>query len=195
MINKSQNTILCAILFFAITYGDYHDKQDTTECSDTSTTIFTSSNLDSIRRFPHQIHSISFVGAGIGHVNNSAFKQVSVDFFISHLWEILRRCAIGIAGEYTTDINQSSLAAITGVIDLYPFQYGTTPYLGIETGVGYAQIPDKIDFGMEISVETGVLAIKVANLLLGISARLNFFTIHLSGKRPLAGLLRVGILL
>jgi hypothetical protein len=195
MINISSNIIICVILFSAIAYGDYLDSQNTTECSDTSTAIFTSSNLDSIHRFPHQIHTISFIGAGIGHVNNTAFKQVSVDFFISHLWEILSRFAVGIAGEYTTDINQSSLAAITGIIDLYPFQYGTTPYFGIETGLGYAQIPGKIDFGMAMSVETGVLAIKISKLLIGISVRLNFFTIQLSGKRPLAVLIKVGILL
>lgn len=195
MTNRSSNILLFVLLFLSRVYSSYHDKQDSTECSDTSTTIVTSSNLDSIHQFPHQIHTISFLGAGIGHVNNSAFKQVSVDFFISHLWEILSRCAIGIAGEYTTDINKSSLAAITGVIDLYPFQYGTTPYLGIETGLGYAQITGQTDFGLAMSVETGVLAIKVSKLLIGISARLNFFTIQLSGKHPLAVLLRVGIFL
>jgi hypothetical protein len=195
MINRSSKIILFVMLILAIAYSDNHDKQDSLVCSDSSPAIFTSSNLDSIHNFPHQIHTISFIGAGIGHVNNSTFKQVSVDFFVSHLWEILSRCAVGIAGEYTTDINKSSLAAITGVVDLYPFRYGTTPYFGIETGLGYAQIPGKTDFGIAMSVETGILAIKVSNLLIGISARLNFFTIQLSGKRPLAGLLRVGILL
>jgi hypothetical protein len=176
-------------------YSSNPDKLDSTECQDTSIIVTTTNYANPIHHIPHQIHTISFIGTGIGHVNSSAFKQVSVDFFISHLWEILSRCAVGIAGEYTTDINTASLADMTGVIDLYPFRYGTTPYLGLETGVGYIQISDKTDFGMTISVETGALAIKISNLLIGISARLTFFTTRISEEHPVTVLLRAGILL
>ncbi|HEX2958302.1 MAG TPA: hypothetical protein VHO70_15820 [Chitinispirillaceae bacterium] len=194
MTYRHLNTILLFVFFSAVAYGDNPDNQDTTVCTNTFSTV-TTICTSSTQRFPHEIHTISFIGAGIGHVNSTAFKQVSIDFFISHLWEILSRCAVGIAGEYTTDINKASLASITGVIDLYPFRYGTTPYLGIETGVGYVQIPGKTDFGLTLSTETGVLAIKVSNLLIGISVRSTFFTIRISEERPVAVLLRVGILL
>lgn len=189
------NMLIFITLLSAACFSDGNDNIPIEECSDRSAAMNKSNFRNTNMQIPHQIHTISFAGAGIGHVNSAAFKKISVDFFISHLWEVFNRCAVGIGGEYTTDINDASLASVTGVINVYPFRYGITPYLGIEAGGGYAQIPGKTDFGIALSAETGVLAIKVSNLLIGVSARLTYFTIRVSEERPFVVLIRVGILL
>jgi hypothetical protein len=142
-----------------------------------------------------QVHTITLMGIGSGYAAHPDFRKVPLDFYIAHLWEVWKYGAIRLGGEYLTDLNNASIADMTIGFNTYLFAYGTTPYIGIEAGFGYGQIPTDSDFGFAMTAETGVFAIRVSNLMLAISARITYTTAFISGKRPMISLLRIGILI
>jgi hypothetical protein len=143
----------------------------------------------------HEIHKITFAGVGIGYVDNEGFKDISYNFFLSRLWEVWRYGAIRAAGELITDLNDAVIADITLGVNVYPFQYGTTPYAGIEIGYGFGNIESGTNFGIYGSGEIGVFAIKISSLMLASSARIFLMRSSLSGEYPIGFIFRVGLLL
>jgi hypothetical protein len=143
----------------------------------------------------HQVHTIFQAGIGGGYFGNPGYDRFTFTLFLAHLWEVWNYGAIRAAGEVLTVFGDALTADVTAGFNVYPFQYGTTPYLGIEAGYGYGQIEGVSDYGFYTSGEVGVFAIKVSDFLLAASARFTLRQSSLAGKYPLGLSIRFGVLL
>ncbi|MBN1603257.1 MAG: hypothetical protein JW915_16730 [Chitinispirillaceae bacterium] len=143
----------------------------------------------------HKVHTIILAGLGAGYFDNPGYKTFTFTFFLANLWEVWKYGAIRAAGEVYIASGDALSGDISAGFNVYPFQYGTTPYMGIETGYGYGQVEGESDYGFNISGEIGVFAIKVSKALLAASVRISLMQSTLSGEYPLGYSIRFGILL
>ncbi len=143
----------------------------------------------------HEIHTIILAGLGGGYFDNPGYKTYTFTFFLANLWEVWKYGAIRAAGEVYIVFGDAVSADISAGFNVYPFQYGTTPYAGIEAGYGYGQVEGKSDYGFNVSGEIGVFAIKISDALLAASVRISLMQSTLSGAYPLGYSVRFGFLL
>jgi hypothetical protein len=144
-------------------------------------------------RYP--IHTIFLAGTGGGYFDNPGYKTFTVTFFAAHLWEVWKYAAIRAAGEVFTIFGDALSADLTAGVNVYPFQYGMTPYLGVEAGYGYGQVDGMSDYGFNVSAEIGVFALKIRDALLGGSVRGSLMQSVLTDRYSSGVSIRFGFLL
>lgn len=141
-----------------------------------------------------QIQTIFLAGTGGGYFENPGYKTFTVTFFLAHLWEVWKYGAIRAAGEVCTIFGDALSAHITAGFNVYPFQYGTTPYLGFEAGYGYGQVEGLSDYGFNASAEIGAFAIKISDALLAVSVRGSLMKSRLADEYQTGFCIRFGFL-
>lgn len=141
------------------------------------------------------IHKIFLAGTGGGYFDNPGYKSFTVTFFLAHLWEVWKYGSVRAAAEVYTIFGDALSADVTAGFDVYPFQYGTTPYLGLETGYGYGQVDGQSDYGFNVSAEIGAFAIKISDALLAVSVRGSLMQSILTKRHSSGFSFRIGFLL
>ncbi|MFP4013511.1 MAG: hypothetical protein ACLFVQ_05445 [Chitinispirillaceae bacterium] len=145
--------------------------------------------------FEREIHRVFIAGLGGGYIDHPDFERVSYNFYLSALWEVWRYGAVRVGGEFVSDLEESFVGDIVAGVNVYPFAFGTTPFVGFGVGYGYGQAADQTGWGLHASADIGVFVIQGPNLQLAFSAGAFYQRSLVGGEYPVGVILRLGFII